>query len=133
MEQKRYEIGDKIFVQAPLVLGQWKQLLDLLKTVNLSLEGGVARIANELGPSLPRALAIVLTEEGKSPREKDLDALADELMFLITPETVIDVLADFFVCNPIPSMLDRFGGMVGSIGSIAAQMKQMSSNNTSAS
>lgn len=133
MEEKKYEIGGRTFVQRTLVLGQWKQLLDLMKSVEIPVDAGAVAVARSLGPNLPRVLAIVLTEDGKSIRDKDLGALSDELMDLITPAMVIDIVDDFFVCNPIPSMLDRFGEMIGSIGELTAQVKAMQSTNTSAS
>jgi len=107
MEDRKYEIGDKIYIQRPLVLGQIRQLIDLLSGVTIPAGADAYGLIRALGESLPKALAIVLTEEGKSPREKDLREAAIELEFAITPEQTLEVVDHFFDLNAISSLLSR--------------------------
>lgn len=112
---KTYQIGSKTYEQRPLVLGQLRQLLQLLCDVEVSLERGALGLVAALGDKLPKALAVVLTEKGQSPADKDLDAAAAELEFAISPEQALEVVEDFFDCNPIVSLLDRVGQMIGKL------------------
>jgi hypothetical protein len=70
----KYQIGDKTYVQKKLVLGQWRQLLDLLKGLSVPQDLDAREIVSVFGDKLPYAPAIVLVEEGKSLREKDIVA-----------------------------------------------------------
>jgi hypothetical protein len=112
MNQKTYVIGGKTYRQNTLVLGQLRQLLDLLKETTFPEEITPMGIINALGDDkLQLALAIVLTEEGKDIKDKDIAAIADDLEFAATLEQVIEVVDDFFGCNPIPLLLTRIAGM----------------------
>ena len=121
MKEYRYEIGGKVYVQRTLVLGQVRQLTGLLQELRIEPEKfDAAGLLALLGERLPEALAIVLTEEGKSPRDKDLKALAEELEFSIDAETVVKVIEDFFSCNPAASLFDRLAGVVRKVNPQAA-------------
>jgi hypothetical protein len=112
-EVKAYEIGGKTYEQRPLVLGQWRQLVGLLADVEIppgNILQGLITALEERG-RLDKALAVVLTEQGKSPRDKDLDLAASELEFLITPQQIAGVIGDFFTCNPASSILNQLGGV----------------------
>jgi len=115
MEFKKYAIGDKIFVQKKLVLGQWKELKAILDDIRIPGELTPVSLVQSLGSNLFVVLAIVLTEDGKSPRGKNLAALADEIEYGITPDTAIEVLADFFDLNPIPLILKSLADLSGII------------------
>jgi len=117
----RYEIGGNVYVQRMLVLGQVRQLTGLLQELRIEPEKlDAAGLLTLLGERLPEALAIVLTEEGKSPRDKDLKALAEEIEFSIEAETVVQVIEDFFSCNPAASLFDRLAGVVQKVNLQAA-------------
>lgn len=122
-----YEIAGKQYYQKPMVLGQWRQFLDVIK--GLSIPGNVDPwgLANLLGDNLPLALAVVLNPEGVALKDKDLPALADELEFSIEPDTVVQVIEDFFACNPLPSILERLSQAAG----ILSGMMKTSSNPSS--
>jgi hypothetical protein len=130
---KEYAIGDKAWQQRPLVLGQVKQLLDVLKGLEIPEGVGPTEIIGILGDRLPLALAIVLTEKGKSPRGKDLSAAAGELEFSITPEQILEVIADFFSCNPLSSVLERLAGLMDDLGRTMATTKIGSPKSASSS
>lgn len=108
----RYLIGDKTYIQKPLVLGQWRQLLDLFKDLQIPHEFDVCKIMSVLGDKLSHALAIVLVEEGKSIRDRDIAAIASQIEFEISPESIFQIIEDFFACNPMPLLLNRLSGMM---------------------
>lgn len=120
---KTYEIDGTTYEQRPMVLGQIRQLMSVLQGLKIPADGGSLQVIAALGGRLGEALAVVLTEQGKSLRGKDLAALATELEFTISPDQTIDVVEDFFTCNPIASLLQRLttamggitGGMMGMV------------------
>jgi len=105
MEKMTYEIGGKTYIQRPLVLGQWRQLIPLMAEISFPEDPGVQDIVAALQNGIERIAAVILTEEGAAIREKDLDALAEEFEFSLTPEIILQVADDFFVCNPLLSIL----------------------------
>lgn len=126
-----YKIGDKTYLQKALVLGQWRQLLDLMQGLSIPQNLDVAGMISVFGNKLSYALAIVLTEEGTSARDKDMVALASEIEFVIGPELVLQVVEDFFDCNPIPSLLKRMSGIMGKIsGKVGATGSKMSASSS---
>src|SRR3990170_3405682 len=90
----QYEIGGKIYFQKPLVLGQVRQLMNLLQGVAIPRESNAAE------------LIIVL-------KDKALDALTREIEFEISPEDTIKVVEDFFGCNPISLVLEKVNKAIG--------------------
>jgi len=112
MKEKRYEIGGKTYVQRTLVLGQVKQIREVIAGLVVPSPLNVPDIMAALDDRLPLALAVVLTPEGESPRKKDLQSLADELEFSIEAETAVEVIEDFFICNPVASLSTKLAGMI---------------------
>jgi hypothetical protein len=143
MEEKKefkYNIGSKVFIQRKLVLGQINQLTRYLPEMKIPVDPQPLTIVTVLGPSLPRAFAIVLTEEGKTPQNKDLDVLADEIAFGIDIETSCQVIEDFFVCNPlqfqresIEKMVAAVMGSLGSKNGVSSSPEGTSQNETGSS
>lgn len=95
-----YDIGGKTYTQKALVLGQVKQLTKIVTGLEFSEDVDILSIIEMLGDKLPLAFAIILTEEGKSLKDKDLEACASELEFTVDVNVSIQVIEDFFVCNP---------------------------------
>src|SRR4030042_716835 len=95
----KYEIGGKTYIQRPLVLGQVRQICDLLQDVTIPGNADMAVIIGILGDGMPEALGMV-------------PALAEEIEFEITGEQIMQVIDDFFSCNPIASYLERLTGML---------------------
>jgi len=122
--EKTYVIGDKTYTQKPLVLGQVKQLLDLLKDVEIPGDIDALGLVTILGDKLPLALAIVLAEKGKSLRGKDIPELADEIEFEVTPEQTLEITDDFFLINPISSVLEKLTGIIERIGGQALKIPE---------
>ncbi|HSV27251.1 MAG TPA: hypothetical protein VLH60_05100 [Sedimentisphaerales bacterium] len=130
---KEYAIGDKTYQQKPLVLGQVKQLRDVMKGLEIPAGVEPTEMIGILGDRLPLALAIVLTERGKSPRAKNVAELAGELEFSITPEQILEVIADFFSCNPLSSVLERLAGLMDNLGRTMATTRIGSQKSVSSS
>lgn len=117
----KYEIGGKTYIQRELVLGQVRDVLAILQGVRLPAVLDTFSLVAGLGEHLPGLLAVVLTEEGKSARQKDRAALAEELAETLTLPQTLQVVEDFFRCNPISLLLDRMTALAvtatGAIGS----------------
>jgi hypothetical protein len=125
MEEKKYQIGDKIYIQRPLVLGQWRQLNEVAKEVILPDNLDVKSLLAAFGSRLFSALAVIVTEEGRSPRDKDIESLAGEIEFGVTPEEALEIISHFFILNPIHSLLENLQGMVGEIAARIAAIGSM--------
>lgn len=111
-----YTIGGKTYFQTPLVLGQWRQLMAILKGVSIPENVDAIGLAHLIGDKLPEALAVVLNPEGVPIKEKDIAALAGDLEFSASPDLAFEVIRDFFDCNPMLSILKRLNETVESIG-----------------
>ena len=109
---KTYEIGGKIYEQRELSFGQLKQLAVVLEGITPPEEPNIKQFIMAIGDQLDHALAVVLTEKGTHPADKDLSALAKDLAFSISPTQVLDVVEDFFTINPVADLLKRLTGLV---------------------
>jgi hypothetical protein len=118
-----YEIGGRKFKQKPLVLGQVKQLIALLKGLVLPYDLSIPSLIMALGNELTPALSIVLIEDGTLLKNKDMEELGDFLEGEIDIETTVKVISDFFDCNPIASMSEA---LIGLTTKIKATMTQAS-------
>jgi len=123
-KETQYSFGGKVYRQGALVMGQVKQLLTVLNGAGLTDIADPFAIIRDLGDRMPRALAVVLTPEGVSPRDKDIETLAKELEFAMTFDDVLRVIDDFFGCNDLLSLLARFKEIAGRVQEQAkAQMR----------
>lgn len=115
MEEYKYTIGNKVYFQKPLVIGQVSQLLNLLKDVKIPSEINVLTLITLLGDKLSKAIAIILIEPDKPLKSKNVDELVTEIEFELSPEMAIKIVEDFFDCNPISSLLEKMGNTVNKI------------------
>lgn len=129
-----YDIAGREWIQRPLVLGQWQQLMEILKGLSINFGGGIPQIVAAIGTRLPLALAVVLIEtdgdlkrrfglryitnadglqvpEWYQNHEVMLD-IANEIHAGIDAETAMRVIDDFLSCNPASSILDRLTGVM---------------------
>lgn len=107
-----YQVGDKRYTQRKLVMGQVEQLVDLLHDTDFQGGLGVREVVAALGDKLYTAMAIVLREDGAEHwYEKDLDAMAASFRWDMEVQTAVEVVKDFFDCNPVTSLLDDLTGM----------------------
>lgn len=110
MASGAYEIGGKKFTQQKLVWGQVKQLNEIIKGIQIPSAGlSPATLISVLGDKLPTVLAIIVREEGKSLKEKDLDALAVFMEDEAELDTIVQVVEDFFTINPITYIFEKLG------------------------
>ncbi len=110
-----YEIGGKKYFQRPLVLGQIMQLIGLLKGLAIPKDIDVLGLVSMLGERLCPAIAIVLSSDEVSLKDKDIATVEAEIKFVISPEVAIQVVEDFFSCNPIASLFGKLSGMAESL------------------
>jgi len=110
-----YQTIDKTYIQRPLVMGQVRQLVNLLQGIAIPSDIKPFQLMEQLGDKLYPVIAVVLTEPGKRLQDKDISALAAELEFAVTPEQGLEIIEDFFTCNPIVSLLERLSGMMGRV------------------
>ena len=136
MEYK-YKIGDKMYYQKPLVLGQIKQLEEFLKDFIIPGNFSVTTLMSMLGNKFPYALAVVLIEEGKSlsdrfrlsnsplagvgnfgyePIPEIMNQIALDIAINNNLETSVKVIEDFFVCNPTASIFQKLSGIISALG-----------------
>ena len=147
-----YTIGDKPWTQRPLVLGQWKQLMEIIKGLAIPAGADIPQLLAVLGPRVPLALAVILIEEGSSLRARfglrtvpgiagipmpewyqNQDVMleiANEIEAGINAETIMRVIDDFLSCNPVSSILERLSGVLMNTGKI---QKMMATGSTSLS
>jgi len=115
-----YDISGKAYVQRPLVLGQIQQLLRVLDGIALPAQLTLASLLDALGGRLYAAIAVVITEKGCSPRDKNVDELAGWLEWSADLTTVMEIVDDFFALNPVSSLLEKAGGMIGRLNQAMA-------------
>ncbi len=110
---KSYTIGNKTYIQKPLVFGQLKQLISLLQNLKIPDTLDIFQLIHILDVKIHKALAIVLIEEGTLLRDKDIEKVAEEIEYEIDLETITKVIEDFFELTPISSLLERIVGLKG--------------------
>jgi len=131
-QEMEYDLNGTVYVQRPLVIGQVRQLVALLDGLIIPRGASIPELIDALGGKLMPAVAVALTEKGKSPRDKDIDSLAGELEYTMTPEQLLQVVDDFFGLNPISSIMERIGHLMqngaGTIGAMENSLKNSSSS-----
>lgn len=120
-EVKEYQIGEKTYVQRQLKLGQVAQLIDLMAEIRIPLTPDPMDIVVILGAKLAKAVAIVLCEKDVKLKDKDMEALIEELSFELDMEQGAEIITDFFVCNPIQSLMSRVSQMMPPLQDTAAK------------
>lgn len=104
---KKYVVGDKTFIQKAVVWGQVKQLIGEIEGVELPSDLTPQTVMTLLEEKLPRLIAIVLTVEGQSAKDKDIDELAEMFKWELGVDQVMEIIEDFFDCNPIPLWFEK--------------------------
>lgn len=120
---KEYQIGEKTFIQKPLVLGQLMQIIDLLAGLQIPSHITVPGIIALLQDRLPRAMAIILCEPGQKLKEKDLDSLTDFMAEKCDLSTTLEVVENFFGLNNLPSILEKLAQMSQTVKRLVIGLK----------
>jgi len=102
-----YTIGGKKYTQAKLVLGQIEQLIPLLDGLSFSANPQPFEIVRSLGGKISTAISIALKADGQELRDKDVEEQAEDLKFSMSLPTTLTIVKDFFLCNPIGSLLEE--------------------------
>jgi hypothetical protein len=101
-----YEIGGKKYTQEKLVLGQIEQLIPLIEGLAFSAKPQPFEIVRSLGGRISTAISIALKKDGQELKDKDVDEQAKDLKFNMSLPMTLKVVKDFFLCNPIGSLLE---------------------------
>ena len=113
--KKVYIVGGRNYVQEPLVLGQWKQLLTTIKLPDDAKSISTQTIFSIIGENIVNVVAILLREEGKPLREKGVEELAENIGFEMSIDTATEVLDDFFLMNDIGLIMKAIEGLMDKI------------------
>ncbi len=121
MEEFKYTIGEKQYVQKPLVLGQVSQLLKIFQEVGFRATFSPREIVALLGDRFSAALAVVLIPDGMSVAKKDLAAIEQDLAFAADIDTALKVVEDFFICNQVSSLFTRLEDLAKKVAPVPAK------------
>lgn len=115
-ERYQYDIGGVTYTAKNLVLGQINQLMKLMEGVLLPQDANVVNLISAFGDKLPKAFAILFHVPGVSLKDKDVDKVAADIEFELTPEMTIEVVEDFFDYVPISSLIEKMGKTMEKVG-----------------
>lgn len=111
--KKTYTINGKNYSQSPLVIGQLSNLLKELKGVTFTNFSPLGLIS-AFGETMPRLLACVLVPSEQTPKDVDIDALANELWETPT-DTVLAVVTDFLEVTGPASLMAKVEEMIAKV------------------
>jgi hypothetical protein len=111
MQEKKYEIGDRTFIQRPLLIGQVIPLIENLQGIELKSMDPKS-IMGALGPRLTKILAVLLIPEGVRPKDRDLDEIQAHLDDYLAATTATEIMTDFFVFTPPSSLLSAVKALI---------------------
>jgi len=109
MDAKKYEIGGQIFTQRRLVWGQVKQLIGEVEGIELPSSPSPRDILTIFEAKIPRLVGIVLIPEGQTAKNKNIDEMLELFEWELGVDQIMEIIEDFFECNPIPSWLEKMG------------------------
>ena len=113
-ERFEYTLGEKKYIQKALVLGQLKYITKMLKGVKFPEKLDIMAISEALEDVISDALAVVLLEDGKESAldikaqidSEDVRKLrAAEFDYIVDSQSMVQIIDDFLVCNPVTSIL----------------------------
>lgn len=127
-EQKKFIIGARSFYMVPVTLGQLEHLVAVVAGLTFPATDDPMAIVTALSERLPKALACVLVEDGKTPGDmvRKLDepeGLAELAAFYrgeIPFETAVEAAAFFLSVNPISSVSAKLSLLANTIGATKA-------------
>ena len=124
MNRCTYNIKGRTFYQKELVLGQLELLIDLLKEVEFQKGLTNLEILKVLGGKTPRAMAIVLLEEGCKLEKvgigmdgytlevEELKKLTEFFANNVDISLALKVITDFFVCTPMANIMQALASLI---------------------
>lgn len=102
-----YKIGKRTFACKKLVLGQLAQLEELFKLLAGLEVKDINDMFSLLGKEMPKLIAIILCEDGKRLKDKDVQALQEYLEENLELDVALEILNDFFVQTPLPKLIEK--------------------------
>ena len=114
---REYKIGDKIYSQKTLVFGQIRQILGIIKKINLGKKGKIIEftvtdLINLLGDSILDFISIILIPSDSTPKDKDNSKIAEEIEWEIKTDVISEVMSDFFIFNQISELQKKMMEMM---------------------
>jgi hypothetical protein len=83
--------------------------------VKIPTDATALNLITALGDRLSMAIAIVLHQPDVKLKDKNIEQLASDIEFEMSPELALEVIEDFFDLTPISSLLEKVGKTVGKI------------------
>jgi len=114
---KKYVIGEKTFIQRRLVWGQVKQLIKEIEGVELPSSPTPRDILTVFEAKLPRLVGIMLIPEGQTAKSKNIDEMIELFEWELGVDQIMEIIEDFFDCNPIPLWLEKVNKGMGKLTS----------------
>ena len=124
MDSKEYVIGDRKFTQKHLVWGQARQLIKEIEGVELPSDYTPKDILGLLEAKLPNLISIVLIPEGQTAKSKNNAEMLEFFEWELSLEGMVNIVEDFFECNPIPSWLEKMGMGKGMINGFEKSLEK---------
>ena len=111
MPEAKYTIGEKVYFQRPLLVGQIVPLLDALQGIVFESLGAMD-IIRQLGPKLNEVLAVILIPEGVNIKNRDISEIEDHLENNLDVITALQIVSDFFAFSPPSLMLKEVSRLI---------------------
>ena len=102
-----YTIGNSIYTQKKMTLGQIKMLNVLFKEVEIPPNLNALTMLNLFSGKLSEFMGIVLCKKDTNLKDKKYNELVLEFDDVADLDIGFKVIQDFFVCNPIASYFDQ--------------------------
>lgn len=102
-----YEIGNTIYTQKKMTLGQVKLLNKLFGSVEIPADFTAITLFTAFSGKLSEFMGIVLCKKGTLLKEKVYTSILEEMDDFADLDVGFKVVQDFFVCNPITSYFDQ--------------------------
>lgn len=102
-----YEIGNTIYTQKKMTLGQVKMMNKLFGSIELPSNFNAVTMFTAFSGKLSEFMGIVLCKKGTALKDKNYQDVVDEFDENADLDMGFRVIQDFFVCNPIASYFDQ--------------------------
>ena len=115
MEEKKefkYIIGDRVYYQRKLVMGQVNQLIEVTKNLEIPSNPSTMQLITAFGDKITEAIAVVLVPADMKLKEKHVGQVVSDIQFELEPEMVLEVMEDFFACNQISLLLKKLTNVI---------------------
>lgn len=102
-----YTIGNTVYIQKKMTLGQIKMMNKLFSSIELPSNFNAVSMFSSFSGKIAEFMGIVLCKKGTPLKDKDYHALVQEFDDESDLDTGFKVVQDFFDCNPIAFYFDQ--------------------------